>query len=227
MRLERMTICAYRDEEFKEQYGKKFVVWMNPQSYQRNLNIGVAPAKELNATGSSPTYLRIGEETLGFKLIFDTTGLVLSPLASEDMPADGVTALIEPLIDMIASVPKGSYRPNFVQLSWAQLQFRCVLTSMSVDYKLFRPDGTPIRAEASLTFTSFTSSTTLSRSTAVESKDITRIVTLLPGDTLPSLCQTIYGNSIYYLDVARFNNIFSFRNLKTGMQLAFPPLDQL
>jgi hypothetical protein len=227
MRLERLKISAFKDEEFKHQDGNDFIVWMNPQSYQRNLSVKTTPAKEVNATGSSPTYARIGEETLSFKLVFDTTGLVLSPLGSQEMPADGVSALIEPLVDKIARVPTNGDRPNFVQLSWAQLQFRCLLTSLSVDYKLFRPDGTAIRAEASLSFTSFTSSVTLSRAAAVESKEITKVVTLLQGDTLPALCQRIYGDSIYYLDVARFNNIFSFRNMKVGTQIAFPPLAEL
>ena len=227
MRLERLTIRAFKDEEFKQQDGDDFVVWMNPQSYQRSLNVKTTEAKEINATGSSPTYMKLGEETIAFKLIFDTTGLVLTPLGSNVMPADGVVALIEPLIEKIAKVPSERTRPNFVQLSWAQLQARCVLTSMSVDYKLFRPNGTPIRAEASLSFTAFTSAVALSRSAGVESKDTTRFVTVVQGDSLPALCAKIYGSSDYFLSIARYNNIFSFRSLKTGTQLTFPPLAEL
>jgi nucleoid-associated protein YgaU len=143
------------------------------------------------------------------------------------MPADGVVALIEPLIDKIAKVPQGRKHPNFVQLSWAQLQARCVLTSMTVNYKLFRPDGTPIRAEVDLAFKIFTSAITISRYTDVASKSTPKFVTVLQGDTLPALCARIYGDSKYYIDVARFNQIFSFRNLKTGTQLTFPPLAEL
>jgi hypothetical protein len=227
MRLERLTISAFKDEEFKQQDGDNFVVWMNPQSYQRSLNVKTTEAKEINATGSSPTYMKVGEETLTFKLIFDTTGLVLSPLGSDVMPNDGVVALIEPLIDKIAKVPPERTRPNFVQLSWAQLQARCVLNSMTVDYKLFRPDGTPIRAEASLSFTAFTSAVTLSRTAGVEPKDTTRFVTVIQGASLPALCADIYGSSQYYLGVARYNGLFSFRSLKTGTQLTFPPLAEL
>lgn len=227
MSLERLTIRAYKDQGFKLQDGDDYVVWMNPQSYKRSLTIKTKELQEINATGSSPTYMKVGEETLEFKLIFDTTGLVLSPLGSAVMPPEGVVAVIEPLITMIAKVPPERLRPNFVQLSWAQLQARCVLTSMSVDYKLFRPDGTPIRAEATLSFTSFTSAITLSQSAEVESQVIPKIVTVVAGDTLPDLCVRIYGDGKYYLDVARFNGLFQFRNLKSGTQLNFPPLAEL
>jgi hypothetical protein len=227
MRLERLKISAFTDKEFQSKDGDDFVVWMNPQSYQRKLSIRMAKAKEVNAPGSSPTYMQVGDETLDFKLIFDTTGLVLSPLGSLEMPADGVSALIEPLLDKIARVTSGKSQPNFIQLSWAQLQFRCLLSSCSINYKLFRPDGTAIRAEVSLSFTRYTSAITLSRTVAAETKDSTRVVTLVEGATLPALCQEIYGDSSYYLRVAAFNGIFSFRNLKSGTQLVFPPEAEL
>ena len=44
------------------------------------------------------------------------------------------------------------------------------------------------------------------------------------GDTLPELCQQIYNDSSYYIQVAKFNGLNKFRNLKTGSQLIFPPI---
>jgi hypothetical protein len=41
---------------------------------------------------------------------------------------------------------------------------------------------------------------------------------------LPLMCYRIYGDSKYYIEVARFNNLNDFRNLNEGMQLKFPPL---
>ncbi|MFM1799995.1 MAG: hypothetical protein RLZZ117_2273 [Cyanobacteriota bacterium] len=227
MRLERLTISAYRDGNFKYKDGNDFVVWMNPQSYKRTLSIRTKEKAEVNSPAPSPTYMKVGDETLDFKLIFDTTGLVLSPLGSEIMPEDGVMALIEPLIEKIAKVPQGRKHPNFVLLSWAQLQAKCVLTSMSITYKLFRPDGTAIRAEVDMAFKIFTSAITFRSYTDTASEKVPEYVTVLQGDTLPALCARIYGDSSYYIDVARFNQIFSFRRLKTGTQLIFPPLAQL
>jgi hypothetical protein len=227
MRLERLRIRTYLDEEFKQPEGDDFVVWMNPQSYQRTLGIKTTEAKEIGGKGSSPSFMKIDQETLSFKLVFDTTGLIPSPLGSDEMPANGVVDILEPLIDKIAKVSPKTKRPNFVQLSWAQLQARCLLSSMTVEYKLFRPDGTPIRADANLSFTAFTSALSLSRQAKAITTETTQIVTLVEGDTLPALCARIYGKSEYYLEVARYNQIYSFRRLKTGTQIMFPPRGQL
>ena len=41
----------------------------------------------------------------------------------------------------------------------------------------------------------------------------------------PLLCHRIYGDSRYYVDVARFNGLQAFRALAPGLTLHFPPLD--
>jgi hypothetical protein len=223
MRLERLKIKAFSDEEFKTQDGEDFTVWLNPESYNRTLKIESTNPQAIGASGTTPQFKNVGQEKIVLKLIFDTTGLVPSPLGSETMPEDGVAALIEPLIDKIAKVPAKGTRPNFVQLSWAQLQARCVLESMSIDYKLFRPDGTPIRAVCDLSFKTFASAVTLSRTAKLESKQAEQLVTVLEGDTLPGICFRIYGDSTMYLDVAQYNQLTSFRKLTPGSQLRIPP----
>ncbi len=227
MLLERLTIQAYKDQEYSERDGPVFVVWMNPQSYQRSLAVQTVDLKAINGSAPCPTYARIGEESLTMTLVFDTTGVIPNPQGGEDMPANGVSALLEALIDKIAKTNPDTDRPNFLQLSWAQLQARCVLTNMSIDYKLFRPDGTPIRANANLSFLAYTSTLCASRLTHNAAKQETQVVTLLPGDTLPALCSQIYGQSSLYLKVARYNGLLAFRSLRSGTQVLFPPLAQL
>jgi nucleoid-associated protein YgaU len=56
------------------------------------------------------------------------------------------------------------------------------------------------------------------------SPDLSHLVTVKAGDTLPLLCCNIYGSSVYYLEVARVNGLAHFRDLAPGMQLLFPPL---
>jgi hypothetical protein len=227
MRLERLTIRAFEDQEFSKQSGEEFTVWMNPESYKRTLNVSRSPVKEIRGKGSTTSFSRIGEETLAMTLIFDTTGLLPSPLGSDRMPQSGVVEILEPLIQKMAKVSPRTGEPYYLQLSWAQLQARCVLSSMSVDYKLFRPDGTPIRASVQLSFNSYSSSISLSRTSATTAKQSTQFVTVSEGESLPSLCNRIYGRSDYYLDVARYNGIFAFRKLKTGSRLKFPPASEL
>lgn len=56
------------------------------------------------------------------------------------------------------------------------------------------------------------------------SPNMTKMVTVVAGDTLPDLCFSIYGDSGYYRMVAKYNGLRSFRTLKPGTQLSFPPL---
>ena len=51
-----------------------------------------------------------------------------------------------------------------------------------------------------------------------------RMVTVVAGDTLPALCHKIYGDSSFYVQVAKYNKLNKFRKLTPGMQLRFPPL---
>ncbi len=56
------------------------------------------------------------------------------------------------------------------------------------------------------------------------SPDLTHLVTVRAGDTLPLLCERIYREPGYYLDVARINGLSAFRQLQPGSRLRFPPL---
>lgn len=47
------------------------------------------------------------------------------------------------------------------------------------------------------------------------------------GDTLPDLCNQIYNSPSYYVQVAKYNGLNKFRNLKSGTQLIFPPIVSL
>ena len=98
------------------------------------------------------------------------------------------------------------------------------LESMSLDYTLFTHEGAPLRAEISLSFVSSKPGKEEALKTNKKSPDMTHIVTVKAGDTVPHLCYRIYGDSAYYKQVARFNNITNFRDIKPGVTLHFPPL---
>jgi nucleoid-associated protein YgaU len=57
------------------------------------------------------------------------------------------------------------------------------------------------------------------------SPDLSHVVQVRQGDTLPLLCHRIYGDSRYYLKVAQFNGLQQFRSLPPGLRLHFPPLE--
>jgi phage tail protein X len=119
------------------------------------------------------------------------------------------------------------HRPNYLKVVWGTLQVkRCVLKSASIAYKLFRPDGVPLRAVISATFTDNSDDTTRVAMAEDTSADLTHVRVVKGGDTLPLLCYRIYGDPQQYLFVAAANGLDDFRRLRPGMTLHFPPLDQ-
>ncbi|MGS0742605.1 CIS tube protein [Glaciimonas sp. GG7] len=222
--LEHMVISAFSDEQYTSPVGTPFTVWINPASYTRDRNISYVDRQAPGSSGNSPEFNKVGQESISFDLMFDATGVIPPPIPGTPLPSDGVAGLIATFTAMTINVNGNIHRPNFLKLSWAQLQFQCVLTKLNITYTLFKPNGTPLRARLAVTFLSFKSEKQIELEANKKSPDMTHLVTVLAGDTLPGLCHRIYGNSGYYLKVAKFNNVLNFRQLRPGTQLVFPPL---
>jgi hypothetical protein len=223
----KMKITAYSDQNFNTKVpgaSNPFTVWMNPQSYSYQKGVSYNDRQAQGSPGPSPAFNRVAQEDVSFELMFDATGAGPPPSGQTDL-SSGVTDGITQFTTLMATVNGKVHSPNYLILSWAQLQFQCVLSSLKIDYTLFRPDGTPLRAKVSVSFKSFTSETQLAKQANTNSPDLTHVVTVWAGDTLPLLCHEIYGDSGFYLKVAAFNELVTFRTLVPGTQLLFPPLE--
>ncbi len=218
----KMTITAYSDPGFSTQVGQPFGVWINPSSYSRTTHVRYNDRQAQGSAGPSPEFNRVAAEQISFELIFDATGVIPAPTGQSY--SNGVSDAIGQLITLTATLNGASHSPNYLVLSWGQLQFQCVLTSLDVNYTLFMPDGTPLRAKVNVSFQSYTSETQLAKEANKRSPDVTHVVTFTQGDTLPLLCYRIYGDSRFYPQVAAVNGLLSFRQLRPGDQLVFPPL---
>jgi hypothetical protein len=221
----KMLITAYSDPKFKSKVpGAKnpFTVWVNPASYSYTRTVKYNDRQAQGAAGGSPEFNRVGDADLSFELVFDATGVI--PLPTGQSYANGVTDIINDFIDLLATVNGDIHTPNYLIVGWAGLQFPGVLASMKIDFSLFRPDGTPLRAKMAVAFKYYSSEEMLAKAIKKNSPDMTHIVTVVAGDTLPALCYRIYGNSGYYARVAHFNRLLSFRDVAPGTELLFPPL---
>jgi nucleoid-associated protein YgaU len=59
-----------------------------------------------------------------------------------------------------------------------------------------------------------------------QSPDLTHVRRVKAGDTLPGLCDQIYGDPRLYLKVAAANGLDDFRRLVPGTKVFFPPLEK-
>ncbi len=197
---------------------KKFEAMLNPASYEEKESIAYNEEKALGSCESDRNFSVTNPRELSFNIIIDGTGVV-TPSGKPD-----VKSQIDELNDIVYKYQGDKHEPNHVRLLWGSLIFFGRLDSMTINYTLFAPGGTPLRADVSMTFSSFLTAKEEALLTNKKSPDMTHIVTIKAGDTVPHLCYRIYGDGAYYKQVARINKLTNFRDLKPGTELRFPPL---
>ena len=117
------------------------------------------------------------------------------------------------------------HRPNFVKIQWGKdFIFKGVLKSFDTSYTLFRSDGSALRAKVSLAFDIYVSPGTTNKLDANESPDVSHWVTVTDGASLPQLCQNVWKDDSKYVQVAKYNRLNKFRDLKGIENLIFPPI---
>jgi hypothetical protein len=223
--LEKMQIQAFSDQNFKKPVGKAFSVWINPASYNYKYQIKYNSRQAQGSNGTSPDFNKVATDTVTLDLMFDATGVIPSPNPSlPDFSSNGIADQMAAFQKMVFTYNGLIHSPNYLWLAWSTLQFQCRLQTLGMNYTLFMPDGTPLRAKVSCSFLGFTSETQLAKQANNSSPDLSHLVEVRIGDTLPALCDRIYGTSLPYLQVAAVNGLADFRNLAVGAQLLFPPL---
>ena len=221
--LEKLKVVAYSDPEFNNKIADgKFSTLMNPEKYTYHYKIETDETQASGTSTVSPRFNKKLPENLELDFVFDRTG-VINGYTSTD---DGIIDDIEKFKKVILDYNGDEHKPNYLIISWGTLLFKGALTEMDVEFKLFKPDGTPIRAVAKAKFQGFVEDNLRAAKENNKSPDLTHYRTVKEGDTLPLMSFNIYGDSKYYLEVARVNNIINFRKLKTGQKLFFPPLQK-
>jgi hypothetical protein len=221
--LVKMKIAAWTDNRFQDEAGAMEVM-INPEKYTHQYRIEYTDPQAQGSNGGSPKFRKIPSEEVQFELIFDATGVVPPGKGEAQSPADGVTGKIRQFRSLISRFDGRIHSPKFVTLTWGTFLFKGRLSSLDLTYTLFRPDGTPLRAHASTRFIGYQSEEELAKEANKSSPDLSHLVTVKAGDTLPLLCDRIYGSSAYYVQVARANGLTDFRRIAPGTRLLFPPL---
>ena len=222
MAITKLTIAPCKVDSGKisvDTSKKKFEVMINPSDYTHGFTIQYNKDKALGATGSEQKFDAYKPEKINFDLVIDGTG-VLDSTGSPD-----VKTRMKELEGTVYKFDGNAHEPQYVRLLWGSLLFYGRLESLSVQYTLFKPSGEPLRATVKLSFIEFMSKEEEALEANKTSPDLTHIVEVKAGDTLPLLCARIYKDPSYYLDVARRNNLVNFRDIQPGSRLYFPPLE--
>ncbi len=212
-----LEIIGYKDDAFQSKIDS-YTALINPDKYTQNFEISFNEEQGIGTSNASIKYKKSAPQGVSFELIFDGTGILSS--ARTDVKKEIDT------FKKIAYEYNGDiHKPNYLKLIWGNgLNFQCQLTSLSLNYTLFKSDGTPLRAKASVSFKEFQNPKKIAAEAKQGSPDMTHEWVVRAGDSLPQLTQQIYGDSSQYLKVAAFNKLANFRYLIPGTILYFPPL---
>lgn len=220
MGLQLLKITGYSDENFQSKIGSPYAVMINPESIKWNRKIDYNEQQAPDTSSASQKYKHTPSAEFSFDIVIDCTGVV--DKSRVDMKKE-----ISALEDIVYTYNGKIHRPNFVKIQWGKnITFNSVLKSFDTTYTLFKPDGSPLRAKISLSFGEYINPKTVKQKDKRSSPDLTHLVKTVDGDTLPHLSQKMYNSPDYYIQLARFNGLNKFRNLKSNLDLVFPPIEQ-
>ena len=213
--LEKLVILAYKAPDYAGVSIARFESHVNPNEITLSYEMEYDAAQGAGTTNSRMTFKKQKPGDLALTFFIDGTG-------ANGRPID-VQAKVEEF-QLVTGYNGEIHRPNYLKVTWGTLQVkRCVLKSASIAYKLFRPDGVPLRAVISASFSDNSDDQTRVAMAQDESADLTHRRIVKAGDTLPLLCHQIYGDPELYLQVARDNGLAQFRELAPGTALLFRP----
>ena len=226
-KLEKMLILAFSDSEKAENGGLKeaddvFEALINPEGYSLSYKLKFSEGGQGQGTsGQQLKYEYTEPEEISFEFLFDNTGII------DGKPRASVADDLKRFKEVVIDYKGDAHEPRHFKLVWGENSiFKGRVTELSVNYKLFRPDGTPIRATAVVKFRSSIEEQIRAARENNSSPDLTHIRKVKAGDTLPLMCYKIYGDPMYYIQVAETNGINNFRLLKPGTDIFFPPIEK-
>lgn len=236
-KLQKLIIRCFKDDKFEDEITDlKYTALLNPEKYSQVYKTEYKSEQSSGSSATDPKFTRSLPSDLDLELLFDRTGVIIhygdDPEASSDDTVykdqgNGIIDDIENFKKAVFDYNGDEHKPNYLMISWGSLLFKGILTELTLEYKLFRPDGKPIRATARVKFISHIEAEKRAAGENNQSPDLTHYRMVKAGDTLPLMTYKIYGDSKYYLEVARVNNISNFRRLVAGQELIFPPLEKI
>jgi hypothetical protein len=221
----KMLILAFSDSKKAESGGvaeadESFEALINPETYTLAYKLKFSNSGQGHGTsGKQLKYEYTEPAEMTFEFLFDNTGII------DGDPRDSIADDLKQFRQVVIDYKGDSHEPRHFKLVWGENSiFKGRVTEVDITYKLFKADGTPIRAVAKVTFKSSIEEEKRAAKEDKQSPDLTHVRMVRRGDTLPQLCYEEYGDPSRYLQVAAVNGLDNFRALSPGQKLKFPPI---
>ncbi|MCX2743872.1 hypothetical protein OO013_08345 [Mangrovivirga sp. M17] len=198
--------------------GPPFIAQFNPETFSVTNELEYAQEDPAHGDdGEEAKFKCIKPKQYSFDFLLDGTGAT-----GEKKEVLAQIELFKATVGFFGPI----HRPRFLMLSWGTFVANCVLESYTINYKLFRPDGTPLRAVISATFKEHKPKLLKELLKNLGSPDLTRSHDVKEKEQLWLVSYKEYESTNYYIHVAEKNGLDNIRRLKNGKRLYFPPLEQ-
>ncbi len=196
--------------------GPPFIAQFNPETLTLTNEIELGPDEPAHGEdGGEAKFKGIKPRTFNVELLLDGTGA-----SGPKLEVIAQVALFRETVGFSGTI----HRPRFLVLNWGTFIATCVLQSFSLNYKLFRPDGTPLRAVLSASFREHKSKQLSELLANLSSPDIMHARLVKQGEHLSYLTYQIYKDPRFYFEAAAANALNTVRHVAPGRTLYFPPL---
>ncbi len=221
MSLQKLKIRSYNTPACTGTPLNEIEALINPEGYSQDYKVTYDDPKIIGDSAKSLFFSGMGTNVITInKLIVDGTGV--AKIGNAANPDDYISKFKDTVYTYVGTM----HSPPYIMLTWGakNLTFKGVCTSLKVDYKLFKPDGSTLRAFIDITVTGNIDFASKEMEAQKSSPDLTHIRTVKAGDTLPLMAYHIYNSSTNYLTLAKQNNLNSVYQTTPGQKLYFPPL---
>jgi hypothetical protein len=205
--------------------GQRLECWLNPTQYS------IAKANDWTTRPVVGTSLPQAQfagghaRELGLELLFDAT-----PDGDVSTATDQLFTMMEVDQSLGAGGSANQARPPTITLSWGSFtSFKAVCRHLHVQFELFSPDGTPIRALAALTLVQVEKDARSGGGTPAPAQNPTtradrrvRSHIIREGDSLPLLAFEYLGDAARWREIALASGIDDPLRLESGRRLEIP-----
>ena len=226
----KLSIC---DEKGRESESISFT--FNPSSYRITSTPHYHDVRHLSQDQEKKEFLGGVSRTMSVTLIFDSfSDEELFPSASAKKitnVTEGVENQLRPITDkvkkleMAAHVAGEQHKPPLVVFSWGNLNFRGIISDLSVEYTMFSMEGKPIRATVQLTMAEGKDPALSAKESPFESPDRTKSRVVVEGMSLWSIAWEEYDDCEKWRVIARANNIMNPMDIYPGQIIRIPAID--
>ena len=214
-KVTKVKLIAFKDAEYKQKLGE-YEVLINPDKVTKKGQLNYSTDMTPIGSSANPVKFTGGRsEKYEFNFFFDCTGIISSKKVDDQ---------VKEIKDLMYTYNGYIHEPNYVKIFWGtQFEFRGRLYSFDQVNTMMDIEGTPLRSEVKAVFIYAVSPEKKELEAGKNSSDLTHIRVVQAGDNLPLMCFRIYGDSSFYIKVAKFNKLNDFRNIKPGDRITFPP----